>query len=41
MQLATRGSAVTSCAFEASLVIGSPHERRVTFVLTVGQGDLA
>jgi hypothetical protein len=33
MQLATRGSAVIACAFQASPVTGSPQRRWVTLVL--------
>jgi hypothetical protein len=36
MQVATWGSAMSMCAFQVSLIVGSPHQRWVTFVLFVG-----
>jgi len=40
MQVATWGSATSMCAFQVSSIVGSPHQRWVTFVLFMGQGDL-
>jgi hypothetical protein len=40
MQVATWGSATSICTFQVSLIVGSPHQRWVTFVLLMGQGDL-